>query len=70
MGTILGRAAMDPNYLALLKKDPKAAAQKVSVDLTPDEFNTLKSANYSSLENFNSALNKGRTVAMFDKKDA
>lgn len=68
--TILGRAAIDPAFLASLKADPAAAAKAAGVTLSNDELEQLKKVNFDGLTEFSKQVEAKKLGAIVDKKDA
>ncbi len=69
LATIIGRAAVNKEYLELLKSNPDAIII-ATPDLTDAEKNALKSLNKADLDALHSATENTTMRAFIDKKDA
>jgi hypothetical protein len=56
IAAILGRAAIDKQFLGDLRANPEEALSKAGIEVTEAEMGGLKRLNFDALEQFNSSL--------------
>jgi hypothetical protein len=69
--SVLGRAAIDPQYLDRLQQNPEAAVAEINADLSPDELMEVKRLDFGALKQFNDQVALRKNLAAFfdGKKD-
>ena len=67
---ILGKAALDPEFLDKVKADPHAAAKEANVKLTEDQADQLKKMNFDGLKDFGKQVEAKQLAAIIDGKGA
>lgn len=69
LASLLGRAALDRKFLEHLKKDPKGAAARHNVELTPEELKAVGGLDFEALTEFHESVQTQKAATFFDKKD-
>ncbi|MEZ8708813.1 Os1348 family NHLP clan protein [Vibrio alginolyticus] len=69
LAAIVGKAAVDEDFLKLLKDDVEAVITATS-DLTDDEKDALRALDTEELDNLNAATAATHIRAIVNKKDA
>lgn len=63
LAEVLGRAAIDPDFLGTLRADPEGALDQAGVHLSDDDLAAVKKLDFDGLAEFNQSLrNQGLNV--------
>jgi hypothetical protein len=63
LAEVLGRAAIDPDFLGTLRADPESALDRAGVHLSDDDLAAVKKLDFDGLAEFNHSLqNQGLDV--------